>query len=128
VIGLGQGGSLFFEALNLFIRYSQSGTGNGRDVYIPKPAAPYWITPAAIDIPADQVLRLYDDDSRFVAVLLSTPAAEVTPVARQADNLERYPIIQQGTRFLLWGFDASPNHLSSQGRRTLANILRNLAP
>jgi len=128
VIGLGQGGSLFFEALNLFIRYSQSGTGNGRDVYIPNPAAPYWITPAAIDIPADQVLRLYDDDSRFVAVLLSTPAAEVTPVARQADNLERYPIIQQGTRFLLWGFDASPNHLSSQGRRTLANILRNLAP
>ncbi len=128
VVGLGQGGSLFFEALGLYIRYDQSGSGNGRDVYVPNPTAPYWTTPAAVEIPGDQVLRLYDDDSSFVAVPLSTPVAEVTPVARQADNPDHYPVIQQGARFLLWGFDASPNDLSSQGRRTLTNLLRNLAP
>jgi serine/threonine protein kinase len=128
VIGLGRGGSLYFQALGLFINWGQSWVGNTNDIYVVDPAAAYWNFPNSVSIPADQIIKLYDANSPFVAVYLPGPVAQVAPVGRQYDNDDHFPIILEASRFMLWGFDAGPTGMSTKGQRVFLNILWNLAP
>lgn len=128
VVGLGEGGSLFFQAIGLFINWGQSWIGSGNDIFVNNPSAPYWNYPESISLPADQIVKLYDADSPYVAVYLPGPIAAVTPIGRQSDNAEHYQIIAENQRFLLWGFGNGPAAMSSKGRKVFLNILWNLAP
>jgi serine/threonine protein kinase len=128
VVGLGRGGSLYFQALGLFITWGQSWAGSTNDIYVVDPAAAYWNIPDSVSIPADQIIKLYDANSPFVAVYLPGPIAQVTTIGRQYDNAEHFPIILEASRFLLWGFDVGPSGMSTKGQRVFLNILWNLAP
>lgn len=128
VVGLGRGGSLYFQALGLFITWGQSWTGNTNDIYVVDPAAAYWNIPNSISIPADLIIKLYDANSPFVAVYLPGPIAQVSTIGRQYDNNDHFPIIMESSRFLLWGFDVGPSGMSTKGQRVFLNILWNLAP
>ncbi len=128
ILGLGTGGSLFFQAANAFINFEQSWSGQGGQVYVPDPASPYWNDPERVDIGDDQIARLYENNPRFVAVYLPEAQPDVIPIARQADNPDHYLIIQQGPRSLLWGFDPGPSEMTQRGRQALVNILWNFAP
>jgi serine/threonine protein kinase len=128
VLGLGQGGVLFFQAIGLFINWGQSWIGSGNDVYAVDPAAPYWSYPENISMPGDQIVKLYDADSPYVAVYLPGSVATVKTIGRQSDNAEHFQIISENGRFLLWGFDYGPAAMSSKGSKVFINILWNLAP
>ena len=128
VVGLGRGGSLYFQALGLFINWGQSWVGSMKDVYVVNPAAPYWNIPTSVSIPADQIINLYDANSDFLAVYLPGPIAQVTTVGRQSDNDDHFPLIMESSRYFLWGFDAGPSGMSNKGQRVFQNILWNLAP
>jgi hypothetical protein len=128
VVGLGRGGSLYFQALGLFINWGQSWVGSMKDVYVVNPAAPYWNIPTSVSIPADQIINLYDSNNDFLAVYLPGPIAQVTTVGRQSDNDDHFPLIMESSRYFLWGFDAGPSGMSNKGQRVFQNILWNLAP
>jgi serine/threonine protein kinase len=128
VVGLGRGGSLYFQALGLYINWGQSWTGTANDIYVVDPAAAYWNFPNSVSIPADQIIKLYDSNSPFLAVYLPGPIAQVSTIGRQSDNNDHFPIIMESSRFFLWGFDAGPSAMSTKGQRVLLNILWNLAP
>jgi hypothetical protein len=125
---LGRGGSLYFQALGLFITWGQSWVGNTNDVYVVDPAAAYWNFPTSVSIPADQIIKLYDSNSPFVAVYLPGPIAHVSTIGRQYNDNDHFPIIMESSRFMLWGFDAGPSGMSNKGQRVFLNILWNLAP
>lgn len=128
ILGLGTGGSLFFQAANAFINFEQSWSGQGGQVYVPDPALAYWNDPEQVDIGGDQTIRLYENNPRFVAVYLPEPQPDVIPIARQADNPDHYILIQEGPLSLLWGFDPGPSEMTQRGRQALVNILWNFAP
>lgn len=128
VIGLSRGGSLFFQAIGLTINWGQSWVGSGNQVVAENPGAPYWTNPNNVGLPVDNVVSLYDSNSGYVSVYLPGPIAGISPIARQVDDAEHYPLIQEGSRFILWGFDDGPADMSNKGRRTFLNILWNLAP
>lgn len=126
IIGLGKGGSLFFQAIGLTINWGQSWVGAGDSVVAVNPGSPYWLNPTNIGVPFDGMVRLYDSSSGFVAVHLPGPIAGITTVGRQTNDTEHYPLIQEGNRFFLWGFDDGPADMANKGRRTLLNIIWNL--
>jgi serine/threonine protein kinase len=128
VVGLGRGGSLFFQAMGLFISWGQSWTGTANDIYVVDPAAVYWNFPTSVSVPADQIVKLYDTDSPFLAVYLPGPIAQVATIGRQSNNNDHFPILMESSRFLLWGFDGGPDGMSNKGQRVFLNILWNLAP
>lgn len=128
VVGLGRGGSLYFQALGLFINWGQSWTGTAQDIYVVDPAAAYWNIPNSISIPGDRIITLYETNSPFVAVYLPGPIAQISTIGRQDNNGDHFPIILESSRFLLWGFDAGPSGMSNKGQRVFVNILWNLAP
>ncbi len=128
VVGLGRGGSLFFQALGLFINWGQSWTGTTNDIFVVDPAAVYWNFPNSVSVPADQILKVYDADSPFLAVYLPGPVAQVATIGRQSNDNDHFPMIMESSRFLLWGFDTGPSGMSNKGQRVFLNILWNLAP
>jgi serine/threonine protein kinase len=128
IVGLGRGGSLYFQALGLFINWGQSWVGSTNDIYVVDPAAAYWNFPNSVSIPADQIIKLYDANSPFVAVYLPGPIAQVSTIGRQHNDNDHFPIIMESSRFLLWGFDVGPSGMSNKGQRAFLNILWNLAP
>lgn len=128
IIGLGRGGSLFFQAIGLFINWGQSWVGSANEIYVVNPSATFWNTPHSVAIPGDQIIKLYDNPSGFVAVYLPGPVAGVVTVGRQSNDADHYPLIIEGSRFFLWGFDDGPSNMSNKGQRAFLNILWNLAP
>ncbi|MDI6695138.1 MAG: FHA domain-containing serine/threonine-protein kinase [Anaerolineales bacterium] len=128
IIGLGRGGSLFFQAIGLFINWGQSWVGSTNEIYVVNPSATFWNTPNSIAIPGDQIIKLYDNPSGFLAVYLPGPIAGVVTVGRQSNDADHYPLIIEGSRFFLWGFDDGPSNMSNKGQRAFLNILWNLAP
>jgi serine/threonine protein kinase len=128
IVGLGRGGSLYFQALGLFINWGQSWTGTTNDIYVVDPAAAYWNLPTSVSIPADQIIKIYDSNSPFIAVYLPGPIAQVSTIGRQSNNNDHFPIIMESSRYLLWGFDAGPSGMSNKGQQAFLNILWNLAP
>lgn len=128
IIGLGRGGSLFFQAIGLFINWGQSWVGSTNEIYVVNPSATFWNTPHSVAIPGDQIIKLYDNPSGFVAVYLPGPIAGVVTVGRQSNDADHYPLIAEGLRFFLWGFDDGPSNMSNKGQRAFLNILWNLAP
>ena len=128
VVGLGRGGSLYFQAIGLFINWGQSWVGTTNDIYVVDPSATYWNFPDNVSIPADQIIKLYDSNSPFLAVYLPGPIAQITTIGRQSNDNDHFPIIMESSPYLLWGFDAGPSGMSNKGQRVFLNILWNLAP
>jgi hypothetical protein len=126
IIGLGQGGSLFFQSQGLTIGYGNTWVGSGKDVYVMNPNNQIWRNPFDVAIPNNRIIKLYDQTSSFVAVY-STDGAGINELARQEDDNQHYLIAIEDERFLLWGFDAGPAAMSPKGQRTFLNILWNFA-
>jgi hypothetical protein len=127
-LGLGTGGSLFFEARNLTITYGQSWIGSAGDtgVFVENPGHRFWTTPNSISIPADNIPKLYDNNSSFLAVHLPAPISGITPLGRETDDPVHYPIIMEGNKYLLWGFNDGPANMSSKGKKVLLNAINTL--
>lgn len=127
-LGLGTGGSLFFEARNLSISFGQSWIGSIGDsgVFVENPGHRFWTTPNSISIPATNIPTLYDNNSSFLAVHLPSPISGITPLGRETDDPVHYPIIMQGNRYLFWGFNDGPANMSSKGKKVFLNAIYTL--
>ena len=127
-LGLGTGGSLYFEARNLTITYGQSWIGSAGDigVFVENPGHRFWTTPNAISIPADNTPQLYDNNSSFLAVHLPAPISGITPLGRESDDPVHYSLIMEGKKYLLWGFNDGPVNMSSKGKKVFLNAIYTL--
>jgi hypothetical protein len=124
VIGLGTGGSLFFEARNLYISYGNSWLSTGNtSIYVENPNNRVFTTPNSISVPGTNVLMLYDNNSPYRATYLPGPIANITTIGRQVDNMEHFPIIVQNNRYLLWGFEHGPSDMSGKGKKVFLNAI-----
>jgi hypothetical protein len=128
VVGLGNGGSLFFQALGLNITWGNAVVATGDSVFAVDPAAPFWTTPNSVGVPGDSIVGLYDGNSDYISVKLPDPIEGVLTIGRQVNEPTQYPIVAEDGRFLLWGFNDGPADMTNRGQRLFINILRNLAP
>jgi len=126
VVGLGYGGTLYFQAAGLYINWGQSWISSLGDtsVYVVDPADAAWNSPYAVTVPPSRLVPLYSSNSSYVAVYMPSPVSGVVAVGRQSDDTTHYPIIKQNDTNLLWGFNASPATMTAAGQNAFVNALR----
>ncbi|HET7088065.1 MAG TPA: hypothetical protein VFL17_05400 [Anaerolineae bacterium] len=126
IVGVGEGGSSFFDDINIFIDWGQSWSASGDSVYVVDPANLLWSTPIPISIPGSNVVKLYTQASPYRAVDNPTLLSNVVRIGRQVDDAVHYPIISESVRtkcYALWGFYNSPAAMTADGQDLFVNIL-----
>lgn len=132
ILGLGLGGTCFFGKLNLYIGWPQASGGTKQETYVVDPTHPIFRYPKNISIPMNGTINLYELGVYCESIYLPSPipklACNVTPIGRESDDINHYPLILEGNRYFLWGFatkeDISlPYIMTSVGKDLFVNIV-----
>ena len=124
IVGLGRGGSAFYDELGYAIGWGDGWTGSGRDIYVMNADDTVWNEPNDISIPGDGIVQLYNSNSDFVAIYYPNPIAGIIGIGRQSNNATHYQIIEKNVQRILWGFDAGPQAMTSTGKQVFVNTAR----
>ncbi len=129
ILGFGEGGYAYLGKLSLLIGYPNGAHGSSkRSVYAVDANSPLWKTPNNVNLPHDQVVNLYDEDSSYVVIYFPTPLMGTQLLGQDPDDARYFTILMQVDRFVLWGFDKGPNAMTNSGQRVFVNILDLLIP
>ncbi len=123
IIGLGEGGYAYFGKLSLMIGYSNGGHGSASGVYVVQPQHTIFNTPNSITIPSDSVVSLYNVPSNEVAIFLPVPPLNVNLMGRDVILTSYYPLVQEKTKYFLWGFSDPPSKMTQTGNLLFLNIV-----
>ena len=127
ILALGRGGSSFFSVLGLYIDWGQGWTGSRNSIYVVDVNHQIFHSPNEITVPSDRIIGLYGSTGH-IGIYMPSPVAGVTPLGREATDLNHYPLIQQDDRYVLWGFTNSPEDMTQTGKDLFVNVVSWLAP
>lgn len=129
ILGVGEGGYAYLGKLSLLIGYPNGAHGSSKNsVYAVDPNSPIWKTPNNVNLPHDNILKIYDENSSYVVIYFPTPLMGTQLLGQDPDDSRYYTILMQVDRFALWGFDKGPQAMTNQGQRLFVNILDLLIP
>jgi parallel beta-helix repeat protein len=124
VIGLGIGGSCLFEMMGLSINYGNAWTNTSQDgLYAPNPEHPIFNNPNIIEMPRGNVVKVYNDLPGAQEEYAPYLDRGVALLGRSPDDLDHYPLVQEGNH-LLWGFFGRPKGMSASGVMLFENAVR----
>ena len=122
IIGLGFGGSCLFYQMGLFINWGQGWIGWDTSVYAVDLGHEIWLTPYPIPVSSkERIVQLYSSDSWYIAIYMPSPEPGVVALGRQVDNPDHYQLIEEDSRYLLWGFNDGPQAMTETGRQLFIN-------
>jgi PKD repeat protein len=127
ILALGRGGSSFFSVLGLYIDWGHGWTGSRNSIYVVDVDHQIFHAPNEVTIPSDRIIGLYGSTGH-IGIYMPSPVAGVTPLGREATDLNHYPLIQQDDRYVLWGFTNSPEDMTQTGKDLFVNVVSWLAP
>ena len=122
ISGLGEGGYAFFGKLGLDIGYPHGWHGNENRIYVVDATHRIFNYPISISIPPDKIIQLYNSTSH-VGIYMPSPVAGVTRLGRESVDINHYPLIQEDTRYVLWGFSNSPAGMTQTGKDLFVNVV-----
>lgn len=125
ILGLGEGGYALFGKLDLNIGYANGWHGDEKATYAVDAAHPVWHSPYHVPLPRERVVDVYTKTTN-VGILVVRQPANVTLIGREPRDQTHYNLLQQTARFLLWGWDAGPSAMTSDGRHLFINVARYL--
>lgn len=123
IIGLGDGGYDFFGVLGLSIGKPNGGHGSMNSIEVVNPNSSLYRTPYSIEIPEDRVLQLYTETDHIGIYLWPTIPETVTALASQVNDYGYYPLVAEFNRYLLWGFEESPDKMTEVGKTLFINVV-----
>jgi hypothetical protein len=128
VLGLGEGGYQCFGTTGLNLAIGAPHGWHGFEVSVAPVDAkdPFW---KALGVEEKKVIELYkktehDKKTGNVGVFLPDPPADVVLLGREIEDLRHYAIVQQGTRYVFWGFTAGPDDMTADGRKVFVATCR----
>ena len=123
VIGLGEGGYAFFGKFGLGIGYPHGSHGQENRTYAVDLAHQVWQSPYDISVPRDRVVTVYKKTAH-VDIHVVRPPADMTLIGGVPGDQTYYDVIQQTARYLLWGFQAAPPAMTTDGAHLFVNVAR----
>ena len=126
IIGLGEGGYAFFGKINLAIGWPWGWHGGADSIYVMDPSHQIFNSPTIIPIPSPPSppdLLLYSEPTGEVGIYIPSAAPDLTLLGREVGDLNHYPLVQQGNRYILWGFAGSPVDMTTVGQDLFNNII-----
>ena len=127
VVGLGAGGHAFFGKIGLTIGHPGGVNISTTSVQVTDfgDSQGYYTNPNTLASVGDEILQIFTAEQPGIAISLAERLPEGVRVASAAAG--QYPIVKEGTRYLLWGFGAAPNAMTDTGRALFVNSLRQQA-
>ena len=123
IIGLGYGGSDLFDALRLTIGWGQGWIGPETRVLPVNPSkSPFW-SASKVATKEGEPVALYRQ-SDHIGIYLPKPPADILLIGREPNDKAHYPIVRQGSRYVLWGFTGSPAQMTPAGRTLFVHLCR----
>lgn len=114
ILGLGEGGYDFFGDLKLAIGARHGWHGNERGLLpVNHPRSRLWSYSKA---PSKLGFVTVYETTNHVGIYAPKPADDVLLLGREEKNADHYPLLQQGSHYVLWGFTASPNQMTRAGK------------
>jgi hypothetical protein len=123
ILGIGDGGSVFFGNLGLSIGYENSMGEGDNETYVVDVTSPIFSQPISINMPPDGIIQLYISSYLCFGVYVPSPIAGVTLLGEDVPSSAHYPLIMEGTRYFLWGWEPSPSFMTQTGKNLFANII-----
>jgi hypothetical protein len=124
ILGLGFGGSCFFGKIGSILRWDYGWIGYKNSIHVVEPGHQVFYFPNEIVIPPGMDIQLYTA-TEHVGIYRPYPEyyAEETPLGRETDDLEHYPLMQEYSELVLWGFTASPDDMTQTGKDLFINVV-----
>jgi hypothetical protein len=125
ILALGEGGYDFFGGLGLYIGapHGMHNPAQQQSIYVLNITHPIVNYALNVSIPPDRVIQLYTS-SADVSIYYPSPIAGVIPLGRRVDKwIDHYPLMQEGTRYVLWGFTSSPANMTQSGKDIFINLV-----
>lgn len=122
-LGLGEGGYSYFGELSLAIGARHGWHGRNSSIMpVNCSKSPFWTT---CKVPAQdgKAIPVYGN-TNHVGIFLPNPAEDILLIGREEKNATHYPIVQQGSRYVLWGFTAPPDQMTPIGRELFVALCR----
>ena len=91
------------------------------DVYVVDTASNVWTDPYPITIAGDRRVGVYTTTTH-VGIYIPVKPDDVTLIGREIGSATHYPIVQQTDRYVLWGFDGSPEAMTETGKELFVNL------
>jgi hypothetical protein len=126
ILGLGEGGYAFFGKVGLGIGYPNGWHGNEAFTYAMAPEHAAWRSPYGIPLDGERTVQVYKETAH-VGIQVLRPPLNMVLIGREPANQTHYNLLQQATRYLLWGFQAGPRAMTGDGRHLFINVVRHLA-
>ncbi len=126
LIGLGEGGYAFFGKAGLAIGHPNGWHGQEGRTYVVDTDHAIWHSPYAIPFGRDRIVIAYKQTDN-VGIQVARPPADMLLLGREPDDKTHYNLLQQRSRFLLWGFQAGPSAMSADGLHLFVNVARYMA-
>ncbi len=124
IIGVGQLGYAYFGMLSLRIGNPNGWEGSTRgSIVAMDPQHPIYNILHYIQMPSDSVLQLCSSASNEVGIYLPSMRADIIPLGRELGDLSHYPLVQEDTRYFLWGFSSPPSDMTQTGKDLFCNIV-----
>jgi hypothetical protein len=122
ILALGEGGYAFFGKLNLTIGYPEGAHGSANETYAMDVSHRIFNKPMSISMPPSQILQLYNTSVDTVGIYLPSPIGPtITVLGRDSEYPGYYDIVQEKSRYVLWGFNASADYLTQTGKHLFVN-------
>jgi hypothetical protein len=116
ILGLGEGGYSFFGGLGLAIGAGHGWHGRDTSVVPVEPSkSPFWSS-SKVAAEDGKPIKVYEKTGH-VGIFLPKPPNEVLLIGREERNTTHYPLVHQGPRYVLWGFQAPPDQMTPIGRQ-----------
>lgn len=120
IIGIGNGGYMFFKRLGLHIGINEWGYAQGTTTLLSsfnsEFPGPYNITTG------DKTMSATNPNVREVYYGGALPA-NTTAYAMHVGDSHHYSIVQETSHYLLWGFSATPDQMSETAKQMFINII-----
>nr|MDO8111391.1 hypothetical protein [Candidatus Sigynarchaeota archaeon] len=125
ILGLGYSGAWFFDRLHLTIGRSWSvmTVGNGTTVLPAFPAT--YNYPYTIPAGSQQV---YSYNTYYSIIYNTTFPVNVTAFCRYTYDPMYFPVIQETSKYLLWGFYDPPQYMTDYGREMFIDLISEAVP
>jgi hypothetical protein len=133
IIGLGTGGAALFQELGLSINFGNSWmtadttstTAANTEIHVVDSSMAVFKTPNEITIPSDSNLQIYTK-SGHIAEYFPSLSDSVVCIGREPTDTNHYSFLQEGVKYWLWGFTASPGNMTQAGKDLFVNLVSSI--
>ncbi len=124
VVGIGQGGIVFFAQASLVIGQLPSVSASAYNTHAADPYAPIWQTPNQVSL-INQAMAIYNAAVDVLALSSPIPSQLLTRIGRLVGDPNHYSLIAQaiGARcYSFWGYRGAPDGMTPSGSNLFYNV------